>query len=109
MTAYKSGIARSLSCPREMTLSVHLHSFSFPADLPLIQIAQCNELIVAKIARLDYPHNWCAWTQFSLLSFTLGTHQVISVHTTYTCRPEWLALFGQLPKCDHSINASLET
>jgi len=25
-----------------------------------LQIAECNEVIVAKIARLDYPHNWYA-------------------------------------------------
>ncbi|KAH0839916.1 ARM repeat-containing protein [Lanmaoa asiatica] len=30
-------------------------------------IAECNELIVAKIARLDYPHNWCVWTHRSAI------------------------------------------
>lgn len=44
---------------RPCALSIpSIHSSSFQL---CPQIAECNEVIVAKIARLDYPHNWYAF------------------------------------------------
>ncbi|KAG9317447.1 ARM repeat-containing protein [Chiua virens] len=36
---------------------IRLRSFAFLSEVD-DTIAECNQLIVAKIARLDYPHNW---------------------------------------------------
>lgn len=66
MTAYKSVIDASLSCPRKTTLFVHPQLLPCPTNPPQ-QIAECNELIVAKIARMDYPHNWYVWTYSSAI------------------------------------------